>query len=257
MGTKMQQQQRQQHKQLKKQRLNVAFLHPDLGLGGAERLVVDAASQLAAAGHTVDVYTAYYDPQRCFDETRAGAFSVAVAGGWFPRAVAGRLIALCAVIRCCLVALHIAALCWRRRAGPYDVVFVDQVAAVLPLLRLLLPRTQLLFYCHFPDMLLTQRASLVKKLYRAPLDWLEEVSTGTAHLLLVNSKFTRGVFDATFRRLHARGIEPGVLYPCVAIPSQEVLDEAAAAWEAELSADLVTFIKDGQTLLSINRCVFP
>eukprot|EP00955_Chlamydomonas_euryale_P082728 363760-Chlamydomonas_euryale.AAC.12 len=46
--------------------LRVAFLHPDLGLGGAERLVVDAAAELSAAGHEVDVYTAYYDPARCF-----------------------------------------------------------------------------------------------------------------------------------------------------------------------------------------------
>jgi len=74
--------------------LHVAFLHPDLGLGGAERLVVDAAAELAARGHTVHMYTAYYDPQRCFEETRSGAFSVTVAGGWFPRAVLGRLIAL-------------------------------------------------------------------------------------------------------------------------------------------------------------------
>jgi alpha-1,3/alpha-1,6-mannosyltransferase len=28
--------------------MRVAFLHPDLGLGGAERLVVDAAAGLAA-----------------------------------------------------------------------------------------------------------------------------------------------------------------------------------------------------------------
>jgi hypothetical protein len=33
--------------------LAVAFCHPDLGLGGAERLVVDAACELAAAGHSV------------------------------------------------------------------------------------------------------------------------------------------------------------------------------------------------------------
>ena len=44
--------------------LRVAFLHPDLGLGGAERLVVDAAVELVEHGHTVDLYTAYYDPRR-------------------------------------------------------------------------------------------------------------------------------------------------------------------------------------------------
>jgi alpha-1,3/alpha-1,6-mannosyltransferase len=93
--------------------------------------------------------------------------------------VAGRFIALCALVRCALVAAHIAAAVWRGAAAPYDAMFVDQVAGVLPVLRLLLPRTRLLFYCHFPDLLLsTQRASLLKRAYRAPLDWLEETATG-------------------------------------------------------------------------------
>lgn len=88
--------------------LQIAFLHPDLGLGGAERLVVDAAVELVQLGHSVDMYTAYYDPDRCFEETRTGGFSVTVAGSWFPRHIGGRLLALCAYIRCILVAFHIA-----------------------------------------------------------------------------------------------------------------------------------------------------
>lgn len=40
--------------------------------------------------------------------------------------------------------------------------------------------SQVLFYCHYPDKLLcTERRSLLKRLYRAPLDWLEEATTGT------------------------------------------------------------------------------
>ena len=53
--------------------LNVVFLHPDLGLGGAERLIVDAAAELAARGHVVKIVTAHHDPSRCFDETLSGA----------------------------------------------------------------------------------------------------------------------------------------------------------------------------------------
>lgn len=33
--------------------VKVAFVHPDLGIGGAERLVVDAALELSALGHEV------------------------------------------------------------------------------------------------------------------------------------------------------------------------------------------------------------
>lgn len=41
-------------------------------LGGAERLVVDAALGLQSLGHAVDIYTSHHDPNHCFDETRDG-----------------------------------------------------------------------------------------------------------------------------------------------------------------------------------------
>ena len=86
-----------------------------------------------------------------------------------------------------------------------DVVFCDQVSSHIPVLNLFgsapvssclvridtssdihilrdscIHRTvQVLFYCHYPDKLLcTDRRSWLKRLYRAPLDWLEEITTG-------------------------------------------------------------------------------
>ena len=44
--------------------LRVAFIHPDLGLGGAERLVVDAARALLEKGHDVKMFTQYHNPNR-------------------------------------------------------------------------------------------------------------------------------------------------------------------------------------------------
>lgn len=41
-------------------------------LGGAERLIVDAAVELASQGHKVHVFTAHHDKNRCFEETVAG-----------------------------------------------------------------------------------------------------------------------------------------------------------------------------------------
>ena len=85
-----------------------------------------------------------------------------------------------------------------------------KVSTPLPFLRLLgLPT---IFYCHYPDLLLsTDRTSLLKRLYRAPLDWLEQWTTGLADILLVNSNFTKEVFRNTFPRLNR--VEPAVLYP--------------------------------------------
>ena len=136
------------------------------------------------------MFTAFHDPQRCFEETVGGPFSVTVAGGWFPRHVAGRMHALCAYVRCALLALHIAWLSWRR-GQQYDVIIVDQVSAVNWVLRAL-TAARILFYCHFPDLLLAARRSRLHSAYRAPLDWLEQATTGAAHSIVVNSVFTQG-----------------------------------------------------------------
>jgi len=48
--------------------VKVAFLHPDPGIGGAERLVVDAAIALKNKGHEVSIITAHHDPNHCFEE---------------------------------------------------------------------------------------------------------------------------------------------------------------------------------------------
>jgi alpha-1,3/alpha-1,6-mannosyltransferase len=56
----------------KKRTKTIVFLHPDLGIGGAERLVVDAAVGLQKRGHRVVIFTSHCDPAHCFDEARDG-----------------------------------------------------------------------------------------------------------------------------------------------------------------------------------------
>jgi alpha-1,3/alpha-1,6-mannosyltransferase len=51
---------------------HVVFFHPDLGIGGAERLVIDAAVGLQNRGHKVTIFTSHCDPRHCFDEARDG-----------------------------------------------------------------------------------------------------------------------------------------------------------------------------------------
>ena len=50
----------------------VVFLHPDLGIGGAERLVVDMALALRSRDHHVTIYTTHHDPSHAFSETKDG-----------------------------------------------------------------------------------------------------------------------------------------------------------------------------------------
>ncbi|XP_067425941.1 alpha-1,3/1,6-mannosyltransferase ALG2 [Emydura macquarii macquarii] len=216
---------------------SVLFLHPDLGLGGAERLVVDAALALRARGCRVQIWTAHYDPARCFSETRG--LAVRSAGDWLPRSLLGRGQALCAALRMAYVALYVLLL----SGEEVDVVVCDQVSACIPILRLARTHKKVLFYCHFPDQLLTKRESFLKRIYRAPLDWLEEYTTGMADCIVVNSNFTANVFKDTFKTLNH--IKPDVLYPSLHVSSFETI----------VPADIANIIPKGKKylFLSINR----
>jgi len=46
----------------------VAILHPDLGIGGAETLIINIALALISKDYEVTVYTPYFDPNRCLKE---------------------------------------------------------------------------------------------------------------------------------------------------------------------------------------------
>ena len=160
----------------------LAILHPDLGIGGAERLIVDVALALKASGHQVDLYTNFHDPRRCFEETRDGQLNVVVACAWFPRHFFGRFHALCAYLRFILLAIYVVTLEWRRGQS-YDLFLCDQISACIPVLRQ--TRRPILFYCHYPDHLLTKRESLAKKLYRWPIDTFE-VRSNDGDLLVID-----------------------------------------------------------------------
>ncbi|THH18006.1 hypothetical protein EW146_g2937 [Bondarzewia mesenterica] len=163
-------------------RLRIAFIHPDLGIGGAERLVVDAALGLQKLGHSVDIYTSYHNPSHCFEETRDGTLRVHHISPPFPRSVNGKFHILLAHAR----QLHLTQHLVRPDAPSYDVYFVDQLSTCVPFIRLFAQR-RVVFYCHFPDKLLANgefvegkvrmRGGLLKGMYRLPMDWLEEVTT--------------------------------------------------------------------------------
>lgn len=195
--------------------VRVLFLHPDLGIGGAERAVIDAALALKSKNHEVQFVTAHHDPSHCFQETKDGTLKVTCVGDWLPRKVFGRFYALCAYIRMIYAAFYVVL----SPSVQYDVVFCDQISACIPVL--LLSSARVLFYCHFPDMLLTTRKSFLKTLYRKPIDKLEEYTTGMAHKVLVNSHFTAGIFKETFKSLGH--VQPAVLYP---IPDFDALNKA-------------------------------
>ncbi len=190
--------------------VRIAFVHPDLGIGGAERLIVDAALALKSREHEVEMFTAHHDPSHCFSETRDGTLKVTSAGDWLPRSCCGKGYALWAYLRMVYVAIFLLSrTIFGNKEQKFDVIICDQISACIPILKL--TGAKILFYCHFPDQLLTDRKSLAKKIYRWPIDKLEERTTGMAHCVLVNSKFTSTKFHSAFKSLS--GVQPMVLYP--------------------------------------------
>ena len=112
-------------------KLNIGIIHPDLGIGGAERLIVDAAVELASYGHNVHIFTAHHDKTRCFEETLAGTFPVTLYGSFLPRHIFQHLHAVCAYFCCIFIAL-----CMLFMWPSFDVILTDQVSVVIPLMKL-------------------------------------------------------------------------------------------------------------------------
>ena len=221
---------------------NIIFFHPDLGIGGAERLVIDAAVGLQNLGHRVTLFTSYRDTNHCFDEARDGTLDVRVRGGWLiPATILGRFKILCSILR----QIHLlVAITWSGELAKLKptAFFIDQLSAGIPFLRWFWEDQKILFYCHFPDLLLVQgRKSWYKRIWRIGFDWLEGWGIRGADRVVVNSAFTKGVVEGIWDGLGGeRGI--GVVYPCVDTNRKEkVQEDSKPLW------------KDMKVLLSINR----
>jgi alpha-1,3/alpha-1,6-mannosyltransferase len=240
----------------------IAFIHPDLGIGGAERLVVDAAIGLQELGHEVDIITSHHDPTHCFEPTRDGTLSIRHAKTSVPRHIFGGLHLPLAIARqvSLFFQLLLALFAFRfhgtipnflykllTNLSPlqgYDVFIVDQLSAIVPFLRIF-TATRVIFYCHFPDKDVSNSIALqkaiergqpgpgfVRSIYRIPFDMLEEMTLSTSDKIMVNSEFTSKQFQRTFYRL-AR--IPRVVYP--GIDLQESSDAHIASQLAKLTAN--------------------
>ncbi|KAJ5881101.1 Glycosyl transferase family 1 [Penicillium subrubescens] len=216
---------------------NVIIIHPDLGIGGAERLIIDVALALQKRGHRVTIYTSHRDKTHCFEEARDGTLDVRVRGNTiFPAHVFGRFHILMASLR----QLHLTASLLtelgsrgnstaKDKSAPGeedqdDIFIVDQLPACVPILKSLgrprkSRRQRILFYCHFPDQLLARRneggslLQLAKLLYRFPFDWFEGWAMSASDRVVANSNFSRGVVHSVFGTEKLGDVD--VVYPCV------------------------------------------
>ncbi|GEQ66444.1 hypothetical protein JCM33374_g107 [Metschnikowia sp. JCM 33374] len=194
----------------------IAFIHPDLGIGGAERLVVDAAVGLQNLGHKVKVYTSHCDLTHCFEEVSDGTLNVSVYGDFLPSTFLGKFHILFAILRQIYLVFRLVA---TGEIAQHDYFVVDQLSICVPIVTL-------------------------KKLYRLPFNALEEWSTGVSDSIVVNSTFTKSIFHQTFTNLSA--VDPGVIYPCV-----DVKDANSDNHKGD--EEFLNFMNGKKYFLSINR----
>eukprot|EP01117_Protostelium_nocturnum_P005034 TRINITY_DN1820_c0_g1_i1.p1 TRINITY_DN1820_c0_g1~~TRINITY_DN1820_c0_g1_i1.p1 ORF type:complete len:470 (+),score=180.02 TRINITY_DN1820_c0_g1_i1:2975-4384(+) len=220
-------------------KLRIAFVHLDLGLGGAERLVVDAAAGMIRKGNQVFIFTTNHPKDHCFPETLN--MNVIVYGNWIPHHLfGGKFQTILSSLRMAWLSLSIL---FNTPSNLFPhVFFLDGVSSCIPILQL--SGRKVLFYCHHPDLLLTRKKSFIRSVYRYPIDLLEELTTGMADKIVVNSKYTSSIFQNTFKRLSKRNIVPDVVYPVinVSILSQHLEKKN----ELPLSSDK-------KIILSVNR----
>lgn len=228
---------------------NIAIIHPDLGIGGAERLIVDIALGLKELGHNVTVYTSHCDKSHAFEEVSSGKLKVIVYGDSLPRKIFGKFTILCAIVRQIYL---VCKLLWLSNSA-FDFYIVDSLASCLPIIwfynvlfKSWKTYSRVFFYCHFPDLRLSQNSTIIKRLYRVPFDYYEQTCYLFPTKIYVNSYFTRYIFNSTFPLLNEYDFftQPSVLYPCI--------DE-----NVQLNPDVDKLIKKkfskNQYFLSVNR----
>lgn len=185
----------------------VAVIHPDLCIGGAERLMIDLTHAVMKYNYETTVWTSHYNPKNAFPDTND--LTIKVHGSIIPRGIRGFghvFFALLANFYLTICAIISGA----------DVYIIDQIAAFIPLIKLFRKNAKIVFYCHHPDLVQGSHASILRKLYRLPFDWIEIFGTKRADLIYVNSKYTA---EVTEKYLGIKNTK--VLYPCVDV-SQKI-----------------------------------
>ena len=182
--------------------------------------------------------------------TNEGILDVRVRGNWiFPATILGRFKILMTVLRQFHLFLEITLSGELSNLHP-SVFFLDQLSANIPLLRWWWKDTKILFYCHFPDLLLVQgRQRWWRRIWRVGFDWLEGLGMRGADRIVVNSGFTKGVVEHVWEGLGGqKGL--GIVYPCVDTEKQENTYEKKQLLGEEDGKEIW---REKKLVLSINR----
>jgi alpha-1,3/alpha-1,6-mannosyltransferase len=240
----------------------VVFLHLDLGIGGAEQLVLQLATASVALGHEVLLVTTRCEPHHCFAAVHPDGDLhkfLRVWGNWIPADLFGYGRAFCSTLRLLYLALCVVL---HNETWSANVIVVDVLPTPLPVLAVF-TFSSLLYYCHFPDKLLKRNSSsslepspfsptlFPTSLYRWVMNGLEAWGMLAADTIVVNSLFTRTVTFDSFRSLRGRTSLP-VLYPALDTSSLDSWKEAMTL-KSDVGGGGASIPKLRNRIVSLNR----
>jgi len=195
--------------------LRLAIIHHNLSVrGGAERLVCEVGDRLEKRGHEVIFVTSHFTPEHAYPKLRNKevikiGFPLKPPGGYMHA-----YFEAFNTFRSLLKAF---------RSIDVDVFLFSKQYSLLHFAKKLqdIPSAM---YVHWPETLLAQFTTPLRRIYRKPIELMEAVSFSEADAVLCNSAFTAKTIHALFNR-KATVAYPGVDTDFFKPPSQKDIDE--------------------------------
>ncbi|VBB31152.1 unnamed protein product [Acanthocheilonema viteae] len=157
----------------------VVILHPEQWNGGSDRCALGMIKHFVELGHRVIWYTTMIDCYwnvKLFDNVEIRNVNLPLhPGDWWTQNIA---------------------LAWQLIFSGLvpDLVIIDHSASCLPMLKWRFPNVKILFYCHFPQQLVTPTRFFLYRWYSRLIGLIEGLLFQKADLIMVNSHFTKSQF---------------------------------------------------------------
>ncbi|KAL3118785.1 hypothetical protein niasHT_002622 [Heterodera trifolii] len=160
----------------------VVIIHPEQWNGGSDRCTIGLLRHFVQAGHKVFWLTTMIDTYWAGEDFHGVeiigpslfAHMPLHPGDWYTQNTALALYYLFS----------------KRGMGSPDLVVVDHSASCVPLLKWFFPRCRVLFYCHFPQQLVTPSRFFLYRWYAYLMGLVEGRLFEYVDIVLVNSEFT-------------------------------------------------------------------
>ncbi|CAI9668241.1 Alpha-1,3/1,6-mannosyltransferase ALG2 [Caenorhabditis elegans] len=177
-------------------KMHVVIVHPEQWNGGSDRCTVALIRHFVSQGHRVTWLTTMIDEywkNHTFDGVEIREVGLKLhPGDWWSQNVA---------------------LGWHMvfsNLNP-DVAIIDHSASCVPMIKWRFPQCKILFYCHFPQQLVTPSRFFLYRWYAKLIGIVEEELFGHIDQIFVNSNFTATQFCKVMPNIEKNKVR--VVYP--------------------------------------------